>query len=95
MIGKTWIIMLVIIAGCNKRSAEEKLKQFVDDSDNKITQQITVGDVGIVTKYLPSSYRELAGNNRVAATEPNDDYYYFICTRLFYSFYISILISIQ
>ena len=70
------IVVLVVLSACSAKSYEEQLKSYVDDPGNKITQTITVGDVQMVTKYLPSYYRELAGNNKNASGD-QDGYCYF------------------
>ena len=53
------VLVLLLVSACRQKSPEEKLRDFVEDPDNKITQRIKVGDVGIVTRFLPVSYRLL------------------------------------
>jgi hypothetical protein len=53
------MILLLLLASCSNKNPEKRLRDFVEDPDNKITQRITIGDVGIVTRLLPSSYRSL------------------------------------
>jgi len=73
------IIALVIISACSSQNHEQQLKSYVDDPDNKITQAITVGDVGVVSRFLPASYRSLykPGNETQTSEVKADNYYYF------------------
>jgi len=71
------VMGLLFMSACKQKSPEEKLKNFVEDPDNKITQRITVGDVGIITKYLPASYRALAGEANDSTKKEKENFYYF------------------
>jgi hypothetical protein len=70
-------MVLLFISACKQKSPEEKLKNFVEDPDNKITQKITVGDVGIITKFLPASYRSLMGEEKDSIKGNKEQFYYF------------------
>jgi len=57
---------------------EQRLKSFMEDPDNKIKQSITIGDVGVVTKFLPASYRSLMNKQDDAMPDSKEDpFYYF------------------
>ena len=71
------VMVLLFILACKQKSPEEKLKNFVDDPDNNITQKITVGDVGVVTKFLPASYRSLMGEEKDSIQDNKERFYYF------------------
>lgn len=77
MIKKITVVMLFFISACRQKTVEQELKAFVDDPDNKITQRITVGDVRVVTKFLPPSYRSLMSEKKDSMNNPGDGYYYF------------------
>jgi hypothetical protein len=70
-------IGLFSIAGCKELPIEQQLKVFMEDPDNKIKQSITIGDVGIVTKFLPASYRSLMSKNNAIPDSKVDPFYYF------------------
>jgi hypothetical protein len=76
---KTGWILLILMASCTQRNAEEQLKSFVDDPDNKITQRITVGKTGVVVKFLPTSYRSLIGQTSFTGDD-KDRFYHFDVT---------------
>src|SRR5687768_9142996 len=71
------IIMLMLLFACRQKTPELRLKSYVDDPDNKITQTITIGDISVVTKFLPISYRSLIGNKQDSIVEEDDKFYYF------------------
>src|SRR5687767_6592525 len=71
------IIMLMLLFACRQKAPELRLKSYVDDPDNKITQTITIGGVGIVTKFLPASYRLLMVNQQDSILKEDDRFYYF------------------
>lgn len=68
---------LVAIAACRQLSMEQRLKLFMEDPANKIKQSITIGDVGVVAKFLPASYRSLVDKREITPGVRNDQFYYF------------------
>ena len=70
-------IGLISIAGCTAISPEQRLKTFMEDPDNKIRQSITIGDVAVVTKFLPASYRSLMSGYDAMPDKKEDPFYYF------------------
>jgi len=70
------IIMLIFLFACGQKAPELRVKSYVDDPDNKITQTITIGEVAVVAKYLPAPYRSLMGNQPDSLKE-EDVFYYF------------------
>jgi hypothetical protein len=77
MINKILVAVVLFVSACKHKDPEERLKDFVEDPANKITQKITIGDVGIVTKFLPASYRTLMNNSKDSAGENGQNFYYF------------------
>jgi len=71
------ILMLILFFACRQKTPEVSLKSYVDDPVNKITQTITIGDISIVTKFLPASYRSLMGNKQDSIIKEDDRFYYF------------------
>ena len=71
------VMVLLFASACKQKSPEEKLRNFVEDPDNKITQRITVGDVGIITKFLPASYRSLMNEEKDSLQHNDERFYYF------------------
>jgi len=69
------LVVLIIMSACSAKSNEQQLKSYVDDPDNKITQQITIGNVNVTTRYLPGMYRSLM--NKGDSVEKDDGFYYF------------------
>lgn len=80
MIKKITVVVIFFIAACQQKTPEQQLRAFVEDPDNKITQKISVGDVGVVTRFLPSSYRSLIEEKKHSINTDGDDYYYFDVT---------------
>jgi hypothetical protein len=71
------IFLLVLISACQQKTPEQRLKSYVDDPDNKITQAISIGNTGIVTKFLPASYRTLVAGRSDTAFNNDDGFCYF------------------
>ena len=69
------IIVVMILSACSSKSYEQRLKSYVDDPGNKITQEITIGNVNVVTRFLPKSYRSLVNKEDSAANK--ESFYYF------------------
>lgn len=63
---------LLLMAGCTQKSPRQRLVDFVNDPDNKITQSIQIGNTKIISKLLPYEYRNLNKNNTA-----EDHYTYF------------------
>jgi hypothetical protein len=76
MKNKIWLVLLVVSA-CNPKNQEEKLKNFVESRSHKITQSITVGDVAIVSRFLPQAYRLLMGRSGDSMVSEGDRFFYF------------------
>lgn len=66
------LFLPLLITGCTNKSAQQKLVDFINDPDNKITQTIQIGDTKVIAKLLPYEYRNL---NRGGMEE--DHYTYF------------------
>lgn len=64
-----YLLFLLLVIGCDQRSPQQCLVDFMNDPENKIKQTIQVGDVRIIVKLLPQSYR--------ASTATKEDYWYF------------------
>jgi hypothetical protein len=80
MKNRTTIMIFVIslyMSACSQIGKEQSLKAFVDDPGNKITQVITVGDVGVVSRFLPDSYRSLIEEKKDPISNGNKGFYYF------------------
>ncbi len=71
------VAVLLFVVACKEKSPVEKLKSYVEDPDNKITQRITVGDVVVVTRFLPASYRSLMNEEKDTMPGNEDRFYYF------------------
>jgi hypothetical protein len=71
------IFLLVLITACQQKTPEQRLKSYVDDPDNKITQAISIGNTGMVAKFLPVSYRSLMGGQGDTISGKNEGFYYF------------------
>jgi hypothetical protein len=69
------IILLIFFLACKSETPEQQFRHFIDDPKNKITQKIAVGDVQVVTRFLPESYRLLMSKQSVK--EQEDNYYHF------------------
>jgi hypothetical protein len=76
MKNKIWLVLLVVSA-CNPKNQEEKLKNFVESRSHKITQSITVGDVAIVSRFLPQAYRLLMDRSGDSMISEGDRFFYF------------------
>lgn len=77
MVKEILVAVILFVSACKHKDPEERLKDFVEDPVNKITQKITIGDVGIVTKFLPASYRLLMNSRNDLAGEDGQKFYYF------------------
>src|SRR5688572_16864997 len=69
------IFMMMFVFACSQKTQEERLKSYVDDPGNKVTQTITIGDVSMVAKYLPAPYRSLMRND--STMDEAERFYYF------------------
>ena len=76
MIKRLAWIALPFLLGCHQKTPEDKLRGFVENPANKITQAITTGDVSIVAKFLPASYRSITDGQDSTGKE-NERFYYF------------------
>ncbi|MBS1735181.1 MAG: hypothetical protein JSS98_01075, partial [Bacteroidetes bacterium] len=78
-----FLIFFLITIGftrCNQKTDVQRLVEFINKPANKITQKITIGDVEMISKWLPASYRDLGlTGGKGAAEKRNDDtdYCYF------------------
>ena len=80
-------VSTLLIISCTHRSPQQRLAAFINDPGNKIVQHIQVGDVTVVSKWLPFQYRngQLATDNAVPTPDnppsegrtPHEDYCYF------------------
>jgi hypothetical protein len=77
MIKKILVAVILFASACKHKEPEERLKDFVEDPVNKITQKIMIGDVGIVTKFLPAPYRLLMNSRKDSVGEDREKFYYF------------------
>ncbi len=68
-----WFGILLVAAGCNYKTPQQKFTAFVNDPGNKITQKITVGKVTATVKWMPAAYRRMIDS----LTGQNDEYNYF------------------
>lgn len=71
------ILLLVLMVGCQNKNPEKELRSFVEEPANKITQKITIGDVGIVTRFMPKSYRFLMKREKDSMQDSGEQFYYF------------------
>ena len=74
-----WISILVILAGCGHKSEKQKFIDYINDPDNKISQQIKVGDVQTTVKWLTPDYmklkKEVQGMDSAAFTDERFCYF--------------------
>lgn len=80
-------VSTLLIISCTNQSPQQRLAAFINDPENKIVQSILVGDVKVVSKWLPFQYRngQLATGNEVPSHDnpqsegraPHEDYSYF------------------
>ena len=65
--------------GCSQKSDKQKFIDYINDPDNKITQQIKIGEVQTTVKWLSPDFQRLKnggqGMDSVATT--NEGFYYF------------------
>jgi hypothetical protein len=73
-----WVVVL-LITGCNHKTAERLYWDYVNNPDNKIFQRIKVGDVYASIKWLPKQYRQMIYGRFDADTDNSGDdgLYYF------------------
>lgn len=77
--------LITLVISCTNRSPQQRLAAFINDPENKIVQHIQVGDVKVVSKWLPFQYRNGATGNAAPTLDnpqsegrtPNEDYCYF------------------
>lgn len=69
-------ILLIAIVSCSRKSEHQRLADFINDPENKLTQSIRVGDVQIIARCLPYAYKNLS-NITNDDTIQNDGYCYF------------------
>lgn len=59
--------IIVMAMSCKHKTAQQKFVDFINSTDNNITQKITVGEINATAKWMPYSYRKMidsaAGNN--------------------------------
>lgn len=70
--------LLLLLAGCVQKPYQQRLVEYINNPENKITQSIQAGQLKAIVKWLPYEYR----NPVPAATQANfkkqdDGYYYF------------------
>ena len=59
IIGSLVMMLCLNGAGCAEKNDEASYISFVNDPNNKITQQIEMGGVTVTMKWLPLTYRRL------------------------------------
>lgn len=73
----TMFLLIILLLGCSQRSARQKLQDFINDPDNKIIQSIRIGNVTMISKWIPF-YPQLTNAAEKDRNEPaEEDYYYF------------------
>lgn len=69
---------IVLLISCTQKPFQQRLAEFINDPENKITQSIKIGKLTASTKWLPYAYRHpVAGNVQAAYTQQDDGYCYF------------------
>jgi hypothetical protein len=73
------LIGILCIAGCKHLTSEQRYINYINDPENKITQQIKIGDVQATVKWLPPQYRKLKNSNEISdlISESSNDFYFF------------------
>ena len=78
MINK-WVLIIFLVTGCKAKTSESGYVDYINDPDNKIMQQIKIGEVKASMKWMPAEYRWLMNKRmgREADTAVQDGLYYF------------------
>lgn len=74
-----WTFIIAMLIGCSHKPDKQKFIDYINDPDNKITQQIKIGDVQATVKWLSPDYQklksEVEGMDSVATADKG--FYYF------------------
>ena len=71
-------LFILFVVSCTHKTAQQQLKEFINDPENNIKQSIQVGDVHTVVRLLPAHFRNLPESEIHPVNNPAlDNYYYF------------------
>lgn len=72
------VLLLLMTNACKHKTTEQQFLEYVNNPENKITQQIKVGETQVTIKLLTDEYRQLLKKDiGTSAGENESDYYYF------------------
>ncbi len=71
------LLSFLLLSACTMKSPQQKLAEFISDPKNKITQHITVGDIAVRSKYMPSGLINLLSDSGSGGVENGDGIIYF------------------
>lgn len=75
-----WVkcLLAVLLTGavaCRSKSPERKMVEYVNDPDNKIKQEITIGNTKATIRLMPDEYQQYLDSTRTDTA--GSGYYYF------------------
>lgn len=72
------ILIFILIAGCNKKSKDQRFIEYINDPENKITQVIKIGETQATMKLMTDEYRAFLNKTEIVSDDTG--YYYFNAT---------------